>query len=125
TERALKYLDDGSKYIKKLIENAQHKEVQILAETYGNVVHLFERECSIQRRNQKVIEETPSPFLTKEKRDEIGNASVQAIQKIGYKNAGTIEFIMDERGQFYFLEMNTRIQVEHQITEEITGIDIV
>jgi len=125
SERALKFFGDGSMFVEKLIENAHHIEVQILADTYGNVVHLFERECSIQRRNQKVIEEAPSPFLTKEKRDEIGNASVQAIQKIGYKNAGTIEFIMDERGQFYFLEMNTRIQVEHPITEEITGIDIV
>src|SRR5699024_5152060 len=108
-----------------LIENAHHIEVQILADTYGNVVHLFERECSIQRRNQKVIEEAPSPFLTKEKRDEIGNASVQAIQKIGYKNAGTIEFIMDERGQFYFLEMNKKIQVQKPNTEEINGNDIV
>src|SRR5699024_8101497 len=125
SERALKFFGDGSMFVEKLIENAHHIEVQILADTYGNVVHLFERECSIQRRNQKVIEEAPSPFLTNEKRDEIGNASVQAIQKIGYKNAGTIEFIMDERGQFYFLEMNTRIQVEHPITEEITGIDIV
>lgn len=123
--RALKFFGDGSMFVEKLIENAHHIEVQILADLYGNVVHLFERECSIQRRNQKVIEEAPSPFLSEQKRHEIGQASVNAIQKIGYQNVGTIEFVMDDKGQFYFLEMNTRIQVEHPVTEEITGIDIV
>lgn len=125
SERAAKFFGDGSMFIEKKIEQARHIEVQILADELGNAVHLFDRECSIQRRNQKVIEEAVSPFLSEEKRMEIGEIAVHAAKKIGYTNAGTLEFIVDQEENFYFLEMNTRIQVEHPVTEEITGIDIV
>lgn len=124
-ERATKLFGDGTMYIEKKIEPAHHIEIQVLADTYGNVIHLFERECSIQRRNQKVIEEAPSPFLSSHTRKKMTEIAVQAIKKLQYTNAGTIEFLVDSDGNFYFLEMNTRIQVEHGITEEITGIDIV
>lgn len=124
-KRANDFFGDGAMFIEKLIENPRHIEIQILADHSGNVIHLGERECSIQRRHQKVIEEAPSPFLDVETRNLIGETAVKAAEAIGYTNAGTVEFIMDENKNFYFLEMNTRLQVEHPITEEITGIDLV
>lgn len=124
-KRAEAFFGDGSMFIEKKINNARHIEIQILADSYGNVIHLFDRECSIQRRNQKVIEEAPSPFITNETRNKMGQTAVKAAKAIKYTNAGTIEFLVDENENYYFLEMNTRIQVEHPVTEEITGIDIV
>jgi acetyl-CoA carboxylase biotin carboxylase subunit len=115
---------NGTVYVEKYIENPRHIEFQILADSHGNAVHLFERECSIQRRHQKVVEETPSTALTPELRKEMGDAAVAAAKAAGYVNAGTVEFIFDQ-GKFYFLEMNTRIQVEHPITECTTGVDLV
>lgn len=112
-------------YIEKAIERPRHIEIQILADEYGNVVHLGERECSIQRRHQKVLEEAPSPAVSSELRARMGAAAVRAAEAVGYANAGTVEFLLDADGNFYFLEMNTRIQVEHPLTESLTGIDLV
>lgn len=112
-------------YIEKYIENPHHIEVQVLGDKYGNVIHLYERECSIQRRNQKVIEESPSPFAKEETRRKMLTVAVEACKKIGYYSAGTLEFMMDKDQNFYFLEMNTRLQVEHPVTEEVTGVDLV
>ncbi len=112
-------------FIEKYIERPRHIEFQVLADSFGETVHLFERECSIQRRYQKIIEETPSPFLTSERRAKMGAAAVAAAKAVGYVNAGTVEFIVDDYGDFYFLEMNTRLQVEHPITEMVTGVDLV
>ena len=112
-------------YIEKYIENPHHIEVQIMGDKYGNVVHLGERECSIQRRNQKVIEESPSPFVKDETRKKMLKVAVEACKRIGYYSAGTLEFMMDKDQNFYFLEMNTRLQVEHPVTEECTGVDLV
>ncbi|GGJ45902.1 acetyl-CoA carboxylase biotin carboxylase subunit [Virgibacillus salexigens] len=125
SKRALTFFGDGSMFIERKIENARHIEIQVLADHFGNAVHLFERECSIQRRNQKVIEEAPSPFISEHTRNLMGETAVKAVKAIEYTNAGTIEFLVDEEENFYFLEMNTRIQVEHPVTEEITGLDIV
>ncbi len=122
---ALKAFADDSIYIEKYIENPRHIEVQIIADKYGNYVHLYERECSVQRRHQKIIEESPSSFVDDNTREKITDAAINAAKACGYYNAGTIEFLMDENKDFYFLEMNTRIQVEHPVTEMITGIDIV
>lgn len=124
-KRAQSYFGDGTMYIEKYIENPHHVEVQIVADDYGNIVPLFERECSIQRRNQKVIEEAPSPTISQVTREKMMEAAVRAAKFIGYTNAGTIEFLVDDKESFYFLEMNTRLQVEHPVTEEITGIDLV
>ena len=125
SKRALTFFGDGSMFIEKKLENARHIEIQILADQHGNVIHLFERECSIQRRNQKVIEEAPSAFISEKTRKQMGEAAINAAIALRYSNAGTIEFLVDENENFYFLEMNTRIQVEHPVTEEITGLDIV
>ena len=112
-------------YLEKFLENPRHIEFQVLADEHGNVVHLGERECSIQHRHQKLIEESPSPMMTNELRQEIGNKVVQASQAIEYQNAGTMEFLFDQQGNYYFIEMNTRVQVEHPVTEMVTGLDIV
>ena len=112
-------------YIEKYIERARHIEFQIMADEHGNAVHLGERECSIQRRHQKLIEESPSVIMTPQLRQEMGEKVVRAIKSVGYWNVGTLEFLVDENKKFYFMEMNTRVQVEHPVTERITGIDIV
>lgn len=112
-------------YLEKIIYPARHIEVQILGDAFGNVIHLGERDCSLQRNNQKVMEEAPSLVISQDKRAAIGAAAVRAAKAVNYKNAGTIEFLMDQSGDFYFMEMNTRIQVEHPITEMVTGIDLV
>ncbi|MBL7162182.1 MAG: acetyl-CoA carboxylase biotin carboxylase subunit [Anaerolineales bacterium] len=116
---------DGDVYLEKLVEGARHIEFQILADTHGNVIHLGERECSLQRRHQKLLEESPSPFVDEELRQQMGEVAVRAAQSVEYINAGTIEFLVDSDKKFYFLEMNTRLQVEHPITEAVTGVDIV
>ena len=116
---------DDSVYIEKYIESPHHIEFQILADNHGNTIHLFERECSVQRRHQKVVEETPSPLLTHTTREEMGRFAVAAAKAANYSGAGTIEFIVDENQHYYFLEMNTRLQVEHPITERVVGVDLV
>jgi acetyl-CoA carboxylase biotin carboxylase subunit len=116
---------DDSVYIEKYIESPHHIEFQILADNHGNTIHLFERECSVQRRHQKVVEETPSPLLTPQVREEMGKFAVAAAKAVNYSGAGTIEFIVDEELHYYFLEMNTRLQVEHPITERVVGVDLV
>lgn len=124
-QEALNYFGDDSIYMEKFIVNPKHIEMQILADNFGNAVYLGERDCSMQRRNQKVLEETPSPIMTPGLREKMGRAAVAAAKVCGYRNAGTIEFLVDENRNFYFMEMNTRIQVEHPITEAVTGIDLV
>ena len=116
---------DNQMYIEHFVENPRHIEVQILADQHGNVIHLGERDCSIQRNHQKMIEESPSIAVSEELRDKMGKAAVQAAKAAGYTNAGTIEFLLEEDEKFYFMEMNTRIQVEHPVTEWVTGIDLV
>ena len=112
-------------YLEKFIERPRHIEIQILADNYGNVIHLGERDCSIQRRHQKLLEEAPSPALSQKLRDQMGNAAIAAAKSINYTGAGTVEFLLDKSGKFYFMEMNTRIQVEHTVTEMITGLDLI
>lgn len=125
SREAKSYFGDGTIFIEKYIEDPRHIEIQVLGDNYGNVIHLFERECSIQRRHQKIIEESPSPTLTPEIRAKMGETAVTIAKTIGYNNAGTVEFLVDKDLKFYFLEMNTRVQVEHPVTEMVTGIDIV
>jgi acetyl-CoA carboxylase, biotin carboxylase subunit len=124
TEAKVNFGDDTI-YIEKFIENPRHIEFQILGDEYGNIVHLGERDCTVQRRNQKVLEEAPSTILSENLRSEMGKAAINAARAVNYVNAGTIEFLVDKYGHFYFMEMNTRIQVEHPITEMVTSIDIV
>ncbi|MEI2663996.1 acetyl-CoA carboxylase biotin carboxylase subunit [Rossellomorea sp. LJF3] len=123
--RAKAYFGKEEVFLEKCIENARHVEVQIFGDHHGNLVHLFERNCSVQRRNQKVIEESPSPGLSQETKEKMFTAAIQAGKAVNYTNAGTVEFIVDEEENFYFLEMNTRLQVEHPVTETITGLDLV
>ncbi|HEX7065662.1 MAG TPA: acetyl-CoA carboxylase biotin carboxylase subunit [Bacillales bacterium] len=124
-KRAKTYFGSADMFLEKLVENGRHIEVQVFGDTQGNAVHLFERDCSVQRRNQKVIEESPSPFLSEEGKSKMYDAAVRAVKHVGYENAGTIEFIVDEEENYYFLEMNTRLQVEHPVTEMITDLDLV
>ncbi|CAN7441291.1 acetyl-CoA carboxylase biotin carboxylase subunit [Rossellomorea sp. LjRoot5] len=123
--RAKAYFGKEEVFLEKCIENARHVEVQIFGDHHGNLVHLFERNCSVQRRNQKVIEESPSPALSQQTKEKMFTAAIQAGKAVNYTNAGTVEFIVDEEENFYFLEMNTRLQVEHPVTETVTGLDLV
>jgi pyruvate carboxylase subunit A len=124
TQAARSAFGDPTVYVEKYVRSPRHVEIQVIADTHGNAVHLGERECSIQRRHQKIMEETPSPVVTPEIRARMGEAAIKAVKAAGYANAGTVEFIFSE-GDFYFLEVNARLQVEHPITEEVTGVDLV
>lgn len=124
-QEALSFFGNDDVYIEKFLINPRHVEIQLLADNHGNVIHLGERDCSLQRRNQKLIEESPSPIMNDNLRQEMGEAAVRAAKACGYSNAGTIEFLVDDDKNFYFMEMNTRIQVEHPVTEAVTGIDLI
>jgi acetyl-CoA carboxylase, biotin carboxylase subunit len=124
SNEALAAFGDGSMYLERYVEMPRHIELQIVADEHGNIIHLGERECSVQRRHQKMIEESPSPAVTPELRREMGEVALQAMRKIAYNNVGTIEFLLDENGRYYFMEMNTRIQVEHPVTEQVYGLDL-
>jgi acetyl-CoA carboxylase biotin carboxylase subunit len=123
-EAAAAFGNDGL-YLEKFVEEPRHIEIQIMGDQYGKVCHLSERDCSIQRRHQKLVEETPSPAVNQELRDQMGEAAIKGAKAINYEGAGTIEFLVDKHGKFYFMEMNTRIQVEHPITEEVTDYDLI
>src|ERR1700693_1188709 len=116
---------DGRLYLEKYLLRPRHIEIQVLGDQHGQIIHLGERECSVQRRHQKVVEESPSPAIDAKQRKELGAKVVEALSKIGYTNAGTVEFLMDQDGSIYFIEMNTRIQVEHPVTELVTGVDLI
>jgi acetyl-CoA carboxylase, biotin carboxylase subunit len=122
---ALAAFGDGSMYLERYVDQPRHIELQMVADEHGHIIHLGERECSVQRRHQKMIEEAPSPAVTPELRREMGEVALQAMRKIAYNNVGTIEFLMDENGRYYFMEMNTRIQVEHPVTEQVYRLDLV
>jgi acetyl-CoA carboxylase biotin carboxylase subunit len=122
---AQSYFGNGGLYLERLIHNARHVEIQVAADKYGSVIHLGERECSVQRRHQKLIEESPSPTLNSKQRHEMARISTKALSAIGYENVGTVEFLVDDKEHFYFLEVNTRLQVEHPVSELVTSIDIV
>lgn len=124
TEAGAAFGNDGL-YLEKYVEEPRHVEIQILGDRFGKVIHLSERDCSIQRRHQKLLEETPSPIITEKLRNRMGDAAIKGAKAIRYEGAGTIEFLVDKHGEFYFMEMNTRIQVEHPITEEVTGVDLI
>ena len=124
-QEAIQFFGNGDVYIEKFIVNPRHVEIQIIADEHGNAVHLGERDCSCQRRNQKVLEESPSPVMTPELREKMGQAALRAAKVYGYYNAGTVEFLVDKDKNFYFMEMNARIQVEHPVTEMVTGIDLI
>jgi acetyl-CoA carboxylase biotin carboxylase subunit len=117
--------NDGDLYLEKFVVNPRHVEIQIMGDSFGNVMHYGERDCSMQRRHQKILEEAPSPIISKELRDKMGEAAVRAAKAVNYEGAGTVEFLVDVNGDFYFMEMNTRIQVEHPVTEEITRVDLI
>ncbi len=124
-EEASKAFGDGTLYLEKYLVEPRHVEFQVFGDRHGRVIHLGERECSIQRRHQKLVEESPSPALTPALREEMGAAAVRLAERVGYHNAGTVEFLLDLDGSFYFMEMNTRIQVEHPVTEMVTGVDLI
>jgi acetyl-CoA carboxylase biotin carboxylase subunit len=124
-QEAEKAFGDGSLYLEKFLSNPRHVEVQVLADHLGNAIHLYERECSMQRRRQKVLEESPSPGISAATRDRMTDSAVRLTEEAGYTNAGTVEFLVDDDENFYFIEMNTRIQVEHPVTEMLTGVDLV
>jgi acetyl-CoA carboxylase biotin carboxylase subunit len=124
SNEALSAFGDGSMYLERYVEQPRHIELQMVADEHGNIIHLGERECSVQRRHQKLIEEAPSPAVTPELRREMGEVALAAMRKIAYNNVGTIEFLMDEKGRYYFMEMNTRIQVEHPVTEQVYRLDL-
>ena len=124
-QEAIQFFGNGDVYIEKFIVNPRHVEIQIIADEHGNAVHLGERDCSCQRRNQKVLEESPSPVMTPELREKMGQAALRAAKVYGYYNAGTVEFLVDKDKNFYFMEMNARIQVEHPVTEMVTGVDLI
>jgi acetyl-CoA carboxylase biotin carboxylase subunit len=116
---------NGEVYLEKLVRRPRHIEIQILADSHGNAVHLCERDCSVQRRHQKLLEEAPSPVLSAKQREQMGEAALKAVRETGYTNAGTVEFLLSQTGEFYFMEMNTRVQVEHPVSEQITQTDII
>ncbi|WP_304544455.1 acetyl-CoA carboxylase biotin carboxylase subunit [Sulfurimonas microaerophilic] len=125
TNESIKYFGRGEVFIEKYVQNPRHIEIQIVADQHGNVLHLGERDCSIQRRHQKVIEITPSPLLNNAVREKLCQISVNAMKKLGYESVGTVEFLVDDKDEIYFIEMNTRVQVEHPVTEMVTGVDII
>lgn len=125
SSEALSAFGNGAMFIEKFIERPRHIEVQLMGDKAGNVVHLYERDCSVQRRHQKVVEMAPAPHLDINVRNKMTDLAVKLARHVGYENAGTVEFLCDEKGNFYFIEVNARLQVEHTVTEEITGIDLV
>ena len=125
TKEALASFSNPGLYLEKYIEQPHHIEIQLMADQYGKVVHLSERDCSIQRRHQKLVEESPSPIIRDSLREKIGQAAIAGAASVGYEGVGTVEFLVDKHGDFYFMEMNTRIQVEHPVTEEVTNVDLI